>query len=104
MDAASDKQAGDIVLLDTRDICGYTDYFVIATSESDRQIIAVHDEVEARLKQAGIRPLHTEGSAGSGWMVLDYGSVIVHIFSPGERAYYDLENLWETAKPILRVQ
>ncbi len=104
MEAASDKQAGDVVLLDTRDICGFTDYFVIATSESDRQILAVHNEVEARLKQAGVRPLHTEGSAGSGWMVLDYGAVIIHIFSPEERAYYALEKLWETARPILRVQ
>ncbi|MBN1367490.1 MAG: ribosome silencing factor [Dehalococcoidales bacterium] len=104
VEAASDKQANDIVLLDTRNICGFTDYFVIGSSESDRQLLAVHDEIEARLKQAGIRTLHSEGSAGSGWMVLDYGSVIVHVFSPKEREYYQLEKLWETGNLVVRIQ
>ena len=104
VEAASDKQANDIVLLDTRDICSFAEYFVIGSSDSDRQLLAVHDEIEVRLKQAGIRPLHSEGSAGSGWMVLDYGSVIVHIFAPRERAYYQLEELWENAKPVLHIQ
>jgi ribosome-associated protein len=104
VEAASDKQANDIVLLDTRAICGFTDYFVIGSSESDRQLLAVYEEIEARLKKAGVIPLHSEGSSGSGWMVLDYGSVIIHIFSPREREYYQLEKLWETAKPVLRIQ
>ena len=86
------------------DICGFADYFVIGSSDSDRQLLAIHDEIEVRLKQAGIRPLHSEGSAGSGWMVLDYGSIIVHIFAPRERAYYQLEKLWESGNVILRVQ
>jgi len=104
VEAASDKQANDIVLLDTRSICGYTDYFVIASSESDRQLLAVYDEIEMRLKQSGIRPLHSEGSAGSGWMVLDYGCVIIHIFAPKERQYYQLEKLWEEANLVVRIQ
>jgi ribosome-associated protein len=104
VEAASDKQANDIMLLDTRNICGFTDYFVISSGESDRQLLAVYEEIEARLKQAGVRPLYSEGSAGSGWMVLDYGSVIIHIFSPKEREYYQLEKLWEAANLVIRIQ
>ena len=92
------------MLLDARNICGFADYFVICSGESDRQLLAVYEEVEAQLKQAGVRPLHSEGSAGSGWMLLDYGSVIVHIFSPKERLYYQLEKLWEGANLVVRIQ
>ncbi len=104
VEAASDKQANDIILLDTRNICGFTDYFVIGSGESDRQLLAVYDEIESRLKKSGVKPLHSEGSAGSGWMLLDYGSVIIHIFSPKEREYYQLEKLWEAANLVVRVQ
>jgi len=92
------------MLLDARNICSFADYFVICSGESDRQLLAAYEEVETKLKQAGVRPMHTEGSAGSGWMLLDYGSVIVHIFSPRERRYYQLEELWEAANLVVRIQ
>ncbi len=104
VEAASEKQANDIMLLDAGGICDFADYFVICSGESDRQLLAVYEEIEVKLKQAGVRPLHTEGSAGSGWMLLDYGSVIIHIFSPKERLYYQLEKLWEAANVVVRIQ
>lgn len=77
---------------------------MICSGESNRQLLAVFEEIEAKLKKAGISAVHTEGSTGSGWMLLDYGSVIVHIFSPEERHFYGLEKLWEKANLVLRIQ
>jgi ribosome-associated protein len=65
---------------------------------------AVYEEITTRLKKAGVRPLHVEGTTDAGWMLLDYGSVIVHIFSPEEREYYRLEKLWDQANIVLRIQ
>ncbi len=104
MEAASDKQASDVILLDTRSVSGFADYFVICHGDSPPQIQAISDEIESRLKKAGIKPLHTEGSISSGWVLLDYGNLVVHIFSPQMRAYYQLEKLWENAGTIVRIQ
>ena len=102
--ASSDKQATDILLLDTRQVCSFADYFVICTGDSDRQIRAIYDEVEHVLKKKGILPHHYEGTLDSGWLLLDFGDVIVHIFAPSEREYYQLDELWSKAIPVLRIQ
>ncbi len=104
IEAASDKQASDIVLLDARNVCSFADYFVICSGESARQLQSIHDEIEHALKEEGVRPVHFEGTTDSGWMLLDYGDVIVHIFAPEEREFYQLDKLWEEAKPVLRIQ
>ncbi|HEY78180.1 MAG TPA: ribosome silencing factor [Dehalococcoidia bacterium] len=102
--AASSKQAADIVLLDTRHVCSFADYFMLCSGESERQIRAIYDEVEHRLKQEGILPHHAEGTVDSGWLLLDFGDVIVHIFAPPQREYYQLDSLWSEAVPLIRIQ
>ena len=104
MEIASDKQATDIVLLDTRGVCGFADYFVICTGESERQIKTIYDEVEHVLKKEGVSPLHREGTLDSGWLLLDFGDVIVHIFAPLEREYYQLDELWHEATTVVSIQ
>jgi len=104
VEAASDKQAGDIVLLDTRGICSFADYFVICNGESERQIKAIYEEVEHTLKKEGILTHHREGKLDSGWLLLDFGDVIVHIFAPFEREYYQLAELWSEATSVVRIQ
>jgi len=104
VEAASDKLASDIVLLDTRNICGFADYFVICTAESSKQIQAIGEEIEAKLKKAGGKILHSEGGMSSGWVLLDYGAVVIHIFSPEERQLYSLDKLWEQANMVVHIQ
>ena len=104
VEAASDKQATDILLLDIHKVCSFADYFVICTGDSDRQIRAIYDEVEHALKREGILPHHYEGTLDSGWLLLDFGDVIVHIFATAEREYYQLDKLWSKAIPVLRIQ
>ncbi len=104
VEIAGDKQASDIVLLDIREVIGFTDYFVICTSETARQTGAIADEITARLKKEGIRPHHVEGTADSGWVLIDYYDIIVHIFGPKEREYYQLDRLWSKANTILHIQ
>lgn len=101
---ASDKQASNIVLLDVRDLCSFADYFIICAGESMRQIRTIYDEVEHGLKKEGVLPHHHEGTLDSGWLLLDYGDVIVHIFGAEERDFYNLDELWHEAKPVLRIQ
>lgn len=104
VDAALDKKARDVAVMDLRGISGEVDYFVLATGESDLQIRAIVDGVVDRLRLgAGERPLHREGSPGSSrWIVLDYFDLVVHVFGSELRAYYDLERLWGDA-PTERV-
>ena len=104
VEAASDKQASDVVLLDVREICGFASYFVVCNGESERQIRAIHDEIEHGLKREGVLPHHREGELDSGWLLLDYGDVIVHVFSSDERGFYRLEELWSRAVPVVRIQ
>ena len=104
VEAASDKQATDIMLLDTRGVCSFADYFVICSGDSERQIKAIYDEVGHALKKKVILPHHHEGTVDSGWLLLDFGNVIVHIFAPFEREYYQLDKLWSQAIPIVRIQ
>jgi ribosome-associated protein len=105
VDLASDKLASDIVLLDIRGVSLIADYFVICTAGSDRQTSAIlKDLSEKLLEEFGRKPLHTEGKGDSGWVLLDYGDVIVHIFSPQQRTFYNLEQLWASATPVVRLQ
>ena len=104
MEAASNKQAADIALLDAREVCSFADYFVVCSGESERQIRAIYDEIEHILKKEGILPHHAEGTVDSGWLLLDFGGVIVHIFAPFEREYYQLDRLWSQAVQIIRIQ
>jgi len=104
VEAASDKQAVDIVMLDMREICTFADYFVICSGETQRQVVAICDEVLMVLKKEGIRLRRREGAAGSGWMLMDFGDVIIHIFATREREYYQLEKLWSKATPLIRIQ
>ena len=99
----SDKQATDIVLLDTQGVCSFTDYFVICSGESTRQVKALVDAVTETLKKENVLPLHIEGTGDSGWVLLDYGAVVVHVFGAFERDYYQLEKLWENACTKVRV-
>ena len=104
VEAAGEKQAADIALLDARGVCSFADYFVICSGESDRQIKAIHEEIGHILKKEGILPHHREGTVDSGWLLLDFGDVIVHIFAPFERDYYQLDKLWSRATTIVRIQ
>lgn len=99
-----EKQAEDIVLLDMRQVSVITDYFVICSAMTERQTKALLDTLTEEIKKDGLRPLHVEGEAGSGWLLIDYGDVIVHIFAPAQRAYYKLEELWQRATVVVRIQ
>ena len=104
MEAADNMQAGDIVLLDAQGTYSFTDYFVICTGESQRQLHAIYDEIEHSLKKARISPHHHEGTVDSGWLLIDYGGVIIHILATPEREYYQLDKLWAKLNPVLRIQ
>ena len=100
--AAADKQARDIVVLDVHELIVITDYFVICSAGTDRQVRTVIEAVEERIRTSiGSRPARREGEDGSGWWLLDYVDVVVHVFGTEEHAYYDLERLWSDA-PRLR--
>jgi ribosome-associated protein len=100
VNAADDKQAHDMVALDISGIASFASYFLLCTGDSSRQMQAIADEVEKQLKANGIRPSHMEGYQNSEWILLDYLSLVVHIFSKTARAYYDLERLWRDGKKL----
>jgi len=93
-DAAAEKKARGVVRLDIRQKTSIADYFVICEGDTDRQVRAITDSIVSACKEKGVRPLRTAGYQDGSWVVLDYASVIVHVFLPGERSYYDLESLW----------
>ena len=104
VDAAEDKKAADIVLLDVSELTSMADYFVICSGGSERQLGAIGDGIAEKLRAEGVRPIGREGGSNSHWTLLDFGAVIVHIFAPPERDYYQLERHWAKAKTVLRVQ
>ena len=103
VDAIVEKLGEDILLLDIRPVSMIADYFVICHGASERQIQAIQEEILEKLEERGIRALHSEGTPMSGWILVDYGSVIVHIFLPLTRRYYNLEQLWKDAKTVVRI-
>ena len=104
VDVASDKKASDIILLDIRDVTTIADYFVICSGNNPRQIQAIADAIDEEVGKQGANLLHREGVAGTGWVLLDFGDVIVHIFGAKEREYYRLERLWSEAKTVVYLQ
>ncbi len=98
--AAADKLATDIVLIDVSDRLAITDVFVIATGSSERQVEAIVDEVELRMREAGVKPLRREGRRDDRWVLLDYAEIVVHIQHFEERAFYALERLWRDCPTI----
>jgi ribosome-associated protein len=98
VDYADDKKAQDIVELDLRGVVGYTDYFVICTGASERQVKAIHDGIHLGLKDThGLLPRRVEGLGESSWVLMDYLDVVVHVFTPQTRSFYRLEQLWGEA-------
>jgi ribosome-associated protein len=104
VELAEDKKAADIVLLDLSGLTTVADYFVIASGGSERQLDAIAEGVISGMRDAKVHAYGREGTAASHWVLVDFGSVIVHVFTPPERDYYQLERHWAEAKTILRVQ
>ncbi len=100
----ADRQAEDILLLDISGVASFADYFVIATAVNSRQMRALIEIVDKDLRAEGVKPLHREGDSDSGWVLVDYGAIILHIFSTDLRAYYALEELWQDATEVVRIQ
>jgi ribosome-associated protein len=100
LEAALDKKALEPVLLDVRDLCSYTEYLLVVSGRSDRQVDAIADSVEKALRQRGRRPMGTEGARTGQWALLDYGDVVVHVFHHPVREHYDLEGLWIDAPRV----
>ncbi|MBI4312561.1 MAG: ribosome silencing factor [Chloroflexi bacterium] len=104
VDVAADKQATDILLLDIRNVGTFTDYFVIMTADNRRLMRALQEDVVEAVEKAGAALHHVEGTPDAGWLLLDFGDVIVHLFAPEERAYYALEELWAKGQQVVRIQ
>jgi len=100
VNAADDKKAHDLVVLDISKIASFANYFLLCTGDSSPQMQAIADEIERQLKATGIRPSHVEGYQNSEWILMDYLDLVIHIFSRNARAFYDLERLWRDAKRI----
>jgi ribosome-associated protein len=98
--AAADKLATDIVLIDVSERLAITDVFVIVTGSNERQVEAIVDEVEAKLREAGVKPLRREGRREDRWVLLDYAEIVVHVQHAEERVFYDLERLWRDCPTI----
>jgi ribosome-associated protein len=98
IEAAEDKKAWDPVIVDLQGRTTIADYFVICDGETDRQLRSIADGMVERARESGIRPLAINGYEEATWILLDFDSVLAHVFLPGERAYYDLEALWSAAE------
>lgn len=104
VDVIASKLGSDVLLIDLTGLTVIADYFVIATADSDRQLNAISDELELQLKVLhNKQPLAIEGTPTSGWILLDYGDIVVHLFSEAMRSRYQLEELWQDAKTVVRV-
>lgn len=100
-EAAAEKKAEDIVVLDVADTLVITGYFVIATGRNDRQVRTIADEVEDVLRErGGVKPIGREGQREGRWVLLDFGELVVHVFQPDEREFYRLEKLWADAPRV----
>jgi ribosome-associated protein len=98
--AALEKKAEEVVVLDLRGVSGYTDFLVIGSGQSDRQLEAIAEGVEKELKAQGHRVIGSEGQRGGRWVLLDFGDVVIHVFHQEERYHYDLEGLWADAPRV----
>ena len=100
LQAAGDKKAMDLVVLDLREIASFTDFFVITSGSNERQVQAISDEVFEKLKKAGTPAARVEGYKTAEWILLDYGDFIVHVFADKARKFYDLERLWRESRRV----
>jgi ribosome-associated protein len=98
--AAEDRKAIDLKVLHLGDVSGFTDYFVICSGTNERQVQAIADAVEERLRAERVRPLHVEGYNRAQWVLLDYGDLVVHVFQEQPRSFYALERLWSDAPDL----
>ena len=103
VDIASDKLADNIVMLDLRRVASFADSFVIMSADSSRQIEALEEDISQGLKDVQVHPYHREGAAASGWVLLDFSDVIIHILGSEQREFYQLERLWYRATEVVRV-
>ena len=101
---AAERQASDIALLDIRDLSSFADYFVILSVDSARQLSSLAEQISAALKERGASVHHREGSPQGGWVLLDYGDVVIHLFRVEVREFYDLEGAWSRAVEVVRFQ
>lgn len=104
VDLLSDHQAGDIILMDIGKVSTFTDYFVVATANNPRQMNALVDSLGRDLREEGVRARRVEGTSDSGWVLVDFVDAIVHLFSPEQRAYYNLEGLWAKGVSVVHMQ
>lgn len=105
VEAAADKKAENIILLDVRKLSSIADYFVICSGVVDRQLEAIAEHVQVVLRNEFMcKPRHIEGDGDAGWVLVDYVDVIIHVFTPSLRSYYNLEGLWASAPVLLRMQ
>ena len=104
VDTVEDKKASDILLLDMKEHSLFADYFLLCSAESDRQIKAIVNTIKEDAKQvAGEIPIGVEGKPEEGWVLVDYGHVVCHVFLPERREYYDLEELWHEARVVIKM-
>ncbi|KIX11361.1 ribosome silencing factor [Dethiosulfatarculus sandiegensis] len=98
--AGLDKKAQDLILLDVAELSGYTDFFLLASGRSTRQCAAIAENMARVMKKAGLKPLSITGLKEGGWVLLDFGDVVVHVFHQPVRELYDLESLWSDAPKV----
>jgi len=104
VNALEDKKGEDIILMELKDIVSFTDYFVLCTGTSDRMLDALAHSVLENVRKQHKKRGKKEGLARDGWIIVDYGDVMVHLFSPDQREYYGLEDLWNEGKILVRLQ
>lgn len=104
MGSLESKKGEDILLLDLKEIASFTDYFVLCTGTSDRMLDALAESTVETVRKVHRKRGRKQGESREGWIIVDYGDVVVHLFSPDQREYYDLEELWQEGKVLLRVQ
>ena len=103
VDVAAEKLASNIVMLDVRELASFADYFVVMTADSVRQIEALEEDLANAMKEAGVSRHHREGTPASGWVLLDFADVLIHVFGPEERDFFGLERLWSRAPQVVRI-
>jgi len=103
IEVVESKKASNIMLLDVREVTHLADYYILCDGSSKRQIGAIQDELLEKFKRAGSKGITVEGTPDSGWLLVDFGSVVTHILSPDQRNYYQLEELWQKAPIVVRI-
>ncbi len=98
--AADDRKAMDLKVLQLADVSDFTDFFMVCSGRTSRQVSAIADGIRRALRDRGVRPIHIEGERSARWVLLDYGDLVVHVFDPETRGYYGLERLWADAPDV----